>query len=117
MKINDKDRERFGILSGLIEYSQRNAMMAAAEVYVNNTHRNLIEIRFQPPPPYPAGIDLPFEASDVRQGNSHQSKNQEDPHVGSELDLASQPALITPTCPQPTNHHPGSTPHIPGDDA
>lgn len=52
MKINDKDRERFGILSGLIEYSQRNAMMAAAEVYVNNTHRNLIEMSPSPPRRY-----------------------------------------------------------------
>lgn len=32
--------------------------------------------------------NLPLVASDVTQGNSHQSKKQEDLHVGSEADLA-----------------------------
>lgn len=32
--------------------------------------------------------NLPLEASGVSQGKSHQSKKQEDLHVGSEADLA-----------------------------
>lgn len=32
------------------------------------------------------GIDLPLEASGFSKGNSHQSEQQEDPHVGSEVD-------------------------------
>lgn len=35
----------------------------------------------------------PLEASDVCQGNSHQSKKQEDPHIGTELDLTIQQHL------------------------
>ncbi len=34
--------------------------------------------------------DLPLEASDISQGNSHKSKEQEDPHVGSEAPLATR---------------------------
>lgn len=41
-------------------------------------------------------VDSPFEAGDARQANGHQSKKQEDPHVGSELELGPQPSLITP---------------------
>lgn len=32
------------------------------------------------------GTDLPLEASGFSKGNSHQSEQQEDPHVGSEVD-------------------------------
>lgn len=38
-------------------------------------------------------IELPLEASDVSQGNSHQSEKQEDPHVRSEVDLTAQQHL------------------------
>lgn len=78
--------------------------MATARMHVSNAQLYLKEMSFFPP----INIDLPFEASDVCQGNSHQSENQEDPHVGSELDPPSQLILITATCPWPTNHHPGS---------
>lgn len=37
--------------------------------------------------------DLPLKASDLSQGNSHQSEKQEDLHVGSEAEVSARQPL------------------------